>query len=138
MRVLIIAQRVLKQLRKDKRFFALSILAPLIIIYLVKILLDSIFPLGFLKARYAIPVAAFIVHFLSFLLCAILLVQERTSGTLERMFISGFKKIEIIGGYTIGYFGLATLQAAAALTEALLLFNLDYSFEVILMLFLVI
>lgn len=137
MHTLIIGRRVLNQLRKDKRFFALSILAPLIIIYFLKLLFDAMPPM-FPTSRYAVPVAAFIVHFISFLLCAILLVQERTGGTLERMFISGFKRTSIIAGYTIGYFGLATIQAIAVLSEALWLFELDYTIQTILILFLVI
>ncbi|MFI5172003.1 MAG: ABC transporter permease [Chitinophagales bacterium] len=134
---LIIAQRVLQQLRGDKRFLALSIIAPLIIIYFLKLLFDTFPPYVDVKS-YTIPLSAFIVHFLSFILCAILLVQERTRGTLERMMISGFSKMSIIGGYTLGYFGLATLQAIAVLFESLWLFNLDYDPATIFLLFIVI
>lgn len=140
MQTLIIGGRVLKQLRRDKRFFALSIVAPLIIIYFLKLLFDAIktdIPF-FDVSRYAIPVSAFIVHFLSFILCAILLVQERTGGTLERMFISGFSRPAIISGYTLGYFGLATLQAIAVETETLILFDLDFSIQTVALLFAVI
>jgi len=133
----IIAKRVLKQLQGDKRFLALSILAPLIIIYFLKLLFDT-FPPGIPVTGFTIPVSAFIVHFLSFILCAILLVQERTRGTLERMLISGFRSTSIIAGYTAGYFGLATLQATVVLFESLWLFGLNYTKETILILFLVI
>ncbi len=137
MNTLIIAKRVLKQLQGDKRFLALSIIAPLIIIYFLKLLFDT-FPPTILVTNFTIPISAFIVHFLSFLLCAILLVQERTRGTLERMLISGFRRSSIIGGYSIGYLGLATLQAVAVLFESLWLFDLNYSKETILILFIVI
>ena len=133
----IIAKRVLKQLQGDKRFLALSILAPLIIIYFLKLLFNT-FPPGIPVTSFTIPVSAFIVHFLSFILCAILLVQERTRGTLERMLISGFRSTSIIAGYTAGYFGLATLQATVVLFESLWLFGLNYTKETILILFLVI
>ncbi len=126
MNTLILAGRILQQLRRDKRFFALSIVAPLIIIYLLKIFFDSIegpFPTG----RFLMPISCFIVHFLSFILCAIVLVRERTAGTLERMFINGLTRTQIIGGYILGYAGLATLQAVAVQTEVLILFDLDYS-----------
>lgn len=136
MNTFVIAGRVVKQLRGDKRFLALSIIAPLIIIYFLKLLFDA-FPPVIPVTSYTIPLSAFIVHFLSFILCAILLVQERTKGTLERMMISGFRRTTIIGGYTIGYFGLATVQAAAVLLESLWLFELNFSNQVILLLFIV-
>lgn len=137
MNTLIIAKRVVKQLQGDGRFLVLSIIAPLIIIYFLKLLFDA-FPPFVPITSYIIPLSAFIVHFLSFLLCAILLVQERTGGTLERMLISGFRRSSIIGGYTIGYLGLATIQASTVLFESLWLFHLHYGKETIFFLFIVI
>jgi ABC-2 type transport system permease protein len=137
MTTFIIAKRVLKQLQGDRKYLALSIIAPLIIIYFLKLLFDS-FPPNSPATNLAIPVGALIVHFLSFLLCAILLVQERTRGTLERMLISGYWRTSIIAGYTFGYLTLATIQAAAVLFELLWLFKLNYSGQQVFMLFLVI
>ncbi len=131
---LTVARRVVRQLLRNHRFLALSIIAPLVIVYFLKLFFDTM-PEGFDTARYAVPVAAFLVHFLAFLLCAIALVQERTVGTMERMFINGFRRIEIIGGYVLGYLGLATFQAVAALTEVIWLFELDYEIETLLTLF---
>jgi ABC-2 type transport system permease protein len=136
-RTLIIGRRVIAQLARDRRLVALSVLAPLLIIYLLKLFFDTM-PPTFPVARYAVPVAAFLVHFLSFLLCAIVLVQERTVGTLERMFINGYRRIEIIGGYLLGYLALATLQAVAAVTEVLLLFHLSYDAGTLAWLFVVV
>jgi len=133
----IIAQRVLNQLKADRRFLTLSLIAPLLIIYFLKLLFDTFPPFVDVKS-YTIPISAFIVHFLSFILCAILLVQERTRGTLERMMIGGFSKTSIIGGYTLGYFGLATLQAITALAESIWLFNLNYDTKTVVLLFMVI
>jgi ABC-2 type transport system permease protein len=137
MKTLLVSSRVIRQLRGDRRFLALSIIAPLIIIYFLKLLFDAL-PAIIQVNSFVIPLSAFIVHFLSFILCAILLVQERTRGTLERMLISGFRRTSIIGGYTFGYMGLATVQAAVVLTESLLLFDLDYPKETIFILFIVI
>jgi len=137
MNTLTIATRVMKQLQGDRRFLVLSIIAPLIIIYFLKLLLDAI-PSPFPITSLMIPVSAFILHFLCFILCAILLVQERTRGTLERMLISGYRQGAIIGGYTLGYCALATIQAAAILFESLWLFKLDYSGQTIFILFIVI
>lgn len=130
---MIIGQRVLRELSKDKRLFGLSIVGPFILIYLLKIFIDSM-PPNFPAARYAMPFAAFIVHFFSFILCGIVLVQERTAGTLERMFISGFSRPSIIGGYVLGYFGLVILQATVVLGETVWLVDLDYGVKTLLLL----
>ncbi len=137
MQTFIIAKRVINQLKGDRRFLVLSIIAPLIIIYFLKLLFDT-FSEEIPVTHFTVPISAFIVHFLSFILCAILLVQERTRGTMERMFISGYGRSSVIGGYTLGYFGLATLQAMAVLLESLWLFNLDFDNKTIFILFVVI
>lgn len=134
---LAIARRVVKQLLRNPRFLVLSVAAPLVIVYFLKLYFDTM-PAAFDVARYAVPVAAFLVHFLAFLLCAISLVQERTAGTMERMFINGFRRVEIIGGYLLGFLGLATFQAVAALAEAIWLFELDYDGETLITLFVVV
>jgi ABC-2 type transport system permease protein len=121
-------------LSRDPRLYVLSIAAPLIIIYFFKLFADTM-PIGFPAQRYALPIGAFVVHFLSFLLCAIVLVQERSRGTLDRMLISGYRKYQIIAGYVLGYFLLATLQAVAVMVEILWLFDLSYSWETVAMLF---
>jgi ABC-2 type transport system permease protein len=54
------------------------------------------------------------------------------------MMISGFSKTSIIGGYTLGYFGLATIQAITALAESIWLFNLNYDTKTVVLLFMVI
>jgi len=133
----IIARRVLAQLKGDRRFLVLSILAPLLIIYFLKLLFDT-FPVFVDVKSYTMPVSAFIVHFMSLILCAILLVQERTNGTLERMMIAGFSKTSIIGGYTLGYCGLATVQAVTVLSESIWLFHLSYDAKTLALLFIVI
>jgi ABC-2 type transport system permease protein len=132
-----LARRVIRQLLRNPRFLVLSIAAPLVLIYFLKLFFDTM-PETFDVARYAIPIAAFLVHFLAFLLCAIALVQERTAGTMERMFINGFRRTEIIGGYVLGYLGLATFQAVVALAEAIWLFELDYEGGTLAILFVVV
>lgn len=133
----LVARRIVAQLSHDRRLLALSVLAPLLIVYFVRLFVDSAGP-GFPTGRYVMPIAAFLVHFLSFLLAAIVLIQERTAGTIERMFINGFTRFNIVGGYVIGYLGLATLQAVVVLTESLLLFEIAYDWSAILGLFVVI
>lgn len=131
MKVLIVAQRVLQQLRHDRRFLVVVIVAPLLIAYFLKLFFDTLPPVVPREA-FVIPFAAFIVYFLTFLLSALLLVQERTKGTLSRMLINGMHKTDIILGYVLGYLGLALVQASLVLAEILWLFELDYDAIVIL------
>jgi ABC-2 type transport system permease protein len=58
-------------------------------------------------------------------LCALVLVRERTAQTLGRMFIAGYRQIEIIGGYLLAYSALATVQCLLVLIELTWLFNLQ-------------
>jgi len=135
-RTLLIGRRVLQQLIHDRRFFVVSIVGPLLIIYFLKIFMDTLSP-AVPVGRYIMPFAAFIVLFLSFILCAIVLVQERTAGTMERVFVAGYRRAELIGGYIIGYFGLIILQVIVVTAEVLLLFELDYDGQTIFMLLVV-
>jgi ABC-2 type transport system permease protein len=129
-RTFIIGRRVLQQLIHDRRFFVVSIVGPLLIIYFLKIFMDTLSP-AVPVGRYIMPFDAFIVLFLSFILCAIVLVQERTAGTMERVFVAGYRRVELIGGYIIGYTGLITLQVVVVTVEVLLLFDLGYDAQTV-------
>jgi ABC-2 type transport system permease protein len=105
-RTLAVARRVAKQLLRNPRFLALSVAVPLVVVYFLKPFFDTL-PEGLDVARYAVPVAAFLV----FLLCAISLVQERTAGTMERMFANGFGRVEILGGYALGLLAIGSVMS---------------------------
>jgi ABC-2 type transport system permease protein len=78
-----IAGRVLRQLARDRRFLGLSLAAPLVISYMLWVFsrADS---LMIDPSRFVVPIGAFIVHFITYILCAIVLVRERTGTTLAR------------------------------------------------------
>lgn len=125
-RVFAVAQRVLRQLRHDRRFIGLSLIVPLAIIYVLYIFFDSLNN-PFVNANdYVFPFGAFIVHFLTFVLTAIVLVRERVTETLSRMLVNGYRQPEIILGYLLAYTTLATAQSLAVLAEIVWLFKLDY------------
>jgi ABC-2 type transport system permease protein len=166
-RLLSVATRVLRQLRHDHRFLGLSLIVPMVVIYVVKIFIDSFDlaspavtpstdalqplldgaevppeiresivnaleqtlrnsrPKAFEPTAIAVPLGAFIVHLITYLLCALVLVRERTAQTLGRMFIAGYRQIEIIGGYLLAYSTLATVQCLLVLIELTWLFNLQ-------------
>jgi ABC-2 type transport system permease protein len=129
--------RVLVQLRRDHRFVAISLIFPLVIIYFIKVIFDVLASPGFSISTYVIPYAAFIVHFITFILTAIVLVRERTAGTLPRMFISGYHQFEIISGYLLAYTVLATAQSLLVLVELNLIFELGYAVDQLASMFLV-
>lgn len=133
-----IARRVLRQLARDRRFLALSLVVPLVVIYLLHVFLDAIANPLFQPAPLVVPVSAFIVHFLTYILCALVLVRERTAQTLQRMFVSGYRQSEIIAGYVLAYTTLATLQTLLILTEMSVLFHPGYTATRFLAIYLVI
>jgi len=125
-RTSVVAGRVLNQLRRDHRFVGISIIFPLIIIYFIKVVFDVLAAPSFNISVYVVPYAAFIVHFITFILTAIVLVRERTAGTLARMFVSGYSPIEIVIGYLLAYTVLATIQSLLVLIELNWIFELNY------------
>jgi len=137
-RTLMVTKRVATQLWRDRRFLVLSVVAPLLIVYFLKLFFDTMSGPGFSVSRYIVPVAAFIVHFLTYLLCAIVLVRERVAQTLSRMFINGFRRLEIIVGYILAYTLLATVQSLLVLIEINWFFGLEYSLDKLLSIFAVI
>lgn len=121
-----VARRVLRQLAGDRRFLALSLVVPIAVIYLLRVFFEALESPLFDTTPYAVPVGAFIVHFIAYILCAVVLVRERTAQTLQRMFVSGYRRGEIIGGYVGAYSIVATGQTLLVLVELRLLFHLQY------------
>jgi ABC-2 type transport system permease protein len=87
---------------------------------------------------FAVPIGAFIVHFITYVLCAIVLVRERAAQTLQRMFVNGYRRGEIISGYVLAYSTLATVQSLLVLWELNALFRLSYPLETLLSIYVVI
>jgi len=133
-----VARRVLQQLVRDRRFLALSIAAPLLVIYLLKVFLGTMESPFVDATPYAVPIGAFIVHFITYVLCAIVLVRERSAQTLQRMFVNGYRRSEIISGYVLAYSALATLQSLLVLWELNALFALSYPVRTLLSIYIVI
>ncbi|MBL8164657.1 MAG: ABC transporter permease [Anaerolineae bacterium] len=130
--MLAVARRVMNQLRRDPRLIALSLLMPTAIVYMLSLFFEGVDVPIFKPEQFVVPIGAFIVHFITYALCAIVLVRERTSGTLSRMFISGYRPVDVIGGYLLAYSGLALVQSLIVLIGLSLLFDLGYSIEVFL------
>ncbi|MEA1903227.1 MAG: ABC transporter permease [Actinomycetota bacterium] len=121
-----IGRRVLRQIIRDRRFLVTALVAPLLIVFFVETLFDAAGTPDAVTTRFVVPFGAYIVHFATFILTAIVLVRERVAETLERMFVNGYRQLEIVSGYLVGYTVLATVVSLNVLIELQLLFDLDY------------
>lgn len=130
-----VAVRVIKQLFKDRRLLVFSIALPLIMIYAVSLFFEGVRNPLLNPKEFAVRISAFTIHFVTYVLCIIGLVRERTTQTLARMFVNGYPRSAIILGYIAAYSGLATLQSLVVLLMTRYLFELDYSFTVFLSLY---
>src|SRR5258706_4495524 len=137
-RVGAVARRVLRQLAADRRFLFLSLALPMLIIGIAKAAIDTMNVPFFDVSQLVVPIGAFVVHFVTYVLCAIVLVRERTAQTLARMFVNGYRQAHIIGGYLLAYTTLATLQSLIVLTELNWLFHFGYSLATLFSIYLVI
>ncbi|MFN8373333.1 MAG: ABC transporter permease [Anaerolineae bacterium] len=133
--VFAVAVRVLHQLARDRRFVAFTLIVPLLVIYMLDIFFESAQNPMIRPKEFIVPLGAFIVHFLTYLLCAIVLVRERTAHTLARMFVNGFERGAIIGGYIIAYSVLATLQSLIVLFALQAFFELNFDLGVMVLIF---
>lgn len=119
-----VTRNALAQLLGDRRFVIVSTVVPVVVIYLLKVFWDALDTPLLQQSRFAVPGGAFIVHFVTYVLTAIVLVRERVAGTMERMFISGYRPGEIVAGYLGAYTLLATLQSTVILLWLTILFDL--------------
>jgi ABC-2 type transport system permease protein len=125
-RALTVAARVLTQVRRDPRFIAFSLLVPCALIVLLRLVFGDwpgITRSGIDLGENAVPAGAYVVHFVAYVLAAITLVRERTSGTLDRMFVATLSRGEIVLGYVLGFAGLAFLQAALVIATIAISFD---------------
>jgi len=137
--ILAVTARIYRQLLGDRRFLALALSVPLIVIYLFKVFIQTL-PVSLFTdpQQLDILITAFIVHFTSYVLCLIVIVRERREQTLERMFVNNYGRAEIVLGYLLGYAGLATVQAVLIMAEVDYFFRLSYGLELMLSIFAVI
>jgi ABC-2 type transport system permease protein len=74
---------------------------------------------------FAPALVGFVVFFLVFILTGISFLRERIGGTLERLLATPVRKVEIVGGYSLGFAIFATIQVALILIFVLGTINLD-------------
>jgi ABC-2 type transport system permease protein len=115
-------QRILRQLRHDRRTIALMLVVPVILITIVYYMYEDS-PLTF--DRIGLIMLGIFPFIIMFLVTSIAMLRERTTGTLERLFTTPVTKLDLLFGYGIAFGLAATVQATVASIVAYWLLGLD-------------
>jgi ABC transporter DrrB family efflux protein len=113
-------RRVLTQLRRDHRTFAMLLVVPLVLLSLLAWIFNDTPQLFDRIGPALLGVFPFIVMFL---VTSVATLRERTSGTLERLLTTPMHKLDLLVGYGLAFGLIAILQAGLA--TALMLYGLD-------------
>lgn len=103
---LTIANRIINQLIRDRRTIVLLVIVPLVIASLVGVSVPDKSILDFT----APAILAMLILFFGFLLTGISFLRERSQGTLERLMASPVSRLDIVGGYLLGFLLFALVQ----------------------------
>jgi ABC-2 type transport system permease protein len=114
------AARVLLQLRRDPRTVVLLLAVPCVLEVLLRYVLDGE-PIIF--QRIGAPLLGIFPFISMFLVTAITMLRERTTGTLERLMSMPLGKLDLLVGYGLAFGAVAVVQAA--LTSAVAFGVLD-------------
>jgi ABC-2 type transport system permease protein len=120
-----IALRNLWQARRDYGLILESILFPIGTLVIVKYSFGQMEESAYsLEAKeMVLGLIALQIYFQTYLMGALVLVRERVQGTMERMFTYPVKKVEILGGYLLGFSLLGIIQASYVLIFSYFLFS---------------
>ena len=116
------ADRVLRQLRRDRRTLALVLLVPPFLLTIFRYVFDGQ-PQTF--DRVGAPMVGIFPLVSMFLVTSVAMLRERTTGTVERLMSTPLAKLDLLTGYGIAFATLAVLQAALASAVAFGLLGLD-------------
>ncbi len=101
-----IARRIIIQLVRDRRTLALLVIAPLVIASIVGVSIPDTRMLDYI----APAILAVLILFFGFILTGISVLRERSQGTMERLMASPATRLDIVGGYLLGFLLFALLQ----------------------------
>jgi ABC-2 type transport system permease protein len=117
-----IAQRTITQILRDPRTLVLIIIVPLVIASLFgvsipdKMILNMTLP----------AMLATLILFFGFLLSGIAFLRERSLGTRERLMASPVSRIDILGGYLLGFLLFAILQTLILFFYSVYVLKVNY------------
>ncbi|MBJ8343040.1 ABC transporter permease [Antrihabitans sp. YC2-6] len=109
--------RILKQLRADHRTVAMIVVVPAVLMTLLYFIYQDYPTLPgqpSLFDRVGISMLGILPFIVMFLITAIAMQRERTSGTLERLMTTPVSKLDLLGGYGSAFSVAAAVQAAFA------------------------
>jgi ABC-2 type transport system permease protein len=116
------AARVMLQLRRDPRTVVMLLVVPCLLEVLLRYVLDGQ-PLAF--QRIGTPLLGIFPFISMFLVTAITMLRERTTGTLERLMSMPLGKLDLLCGYGVAFGAVATMQAALTAAVAFGLLDLQ-------------
>ena len=120
--------RILKQLKADPRTVAMIVLVPTILMTLLYFIYQNVPAApGQLRLfdRVGVSMLGILPFVVMFLITAIAMQRERTSGTLERMMTTPVSKLDLLAGYGAAFSIAAAAQAAVACAVSFWLLGLN-------------
>lgn len=118
-----IAERVIRQMLRDRRSLVLIFIAPIIVMSLVGFtFVDQREVLN----RIAPALIAAFALFFTFILTGVSFLRERAQGTLERLMTTPVTRGDILVGYLIGFFLFAMIQSVLILVFTITALQVDY------------
>jgi ABC-2 type transport system permease protein len=119
---LVIAGRILRQLRHDPRTIALLVVVPTLLLTLMRYVFDS---QPALFNRVGVIMLGVFPFVAMFLVTSVSMLRERTTGTLERLLTTPMHKLDLLFGYALAFALAAAVQAAVAAGLGYALLDLD-------------
>ncbi len=114
--------RILLQLRHDRRTIAILLVVPALLLALLSFMFDAD---DRAFDRIGLVMLGLFPHIMMFLVTSIVMLRERQSGTLERLFTTPVGKLDLLFGYGLAFGVLAAVQGAIASGVAYFLLDLD-------------
>ncbi|MEV0360998.1 ABC transporter permease [Nocardia sp. NPDC050697] len=109
--------RILRQLRNDRRTVAMILVVPAVLMVLLYFVYQDV-PTPpqsqSLFDRVGISMLGILPFIVMFLITAIAMQRERSSGTLERLLTTPLRKLDLLGGYGTAFSLAAAAQAGVA------------------------
>lgn len=119
--ILATAERVLKQLRHDKRTLGLLFVVPCVLLGLLAWMYGDSRAFDMIGA----PLLGIFPFLMMFIVTSVTTLRERSSGTLERLLTMPVARLDILGGYALAFGLVAIVQAVIVSTLAAYALGLD-------------
>ncbi len=120
-----IAQRIVRQIGRDRRTLGLIIVVPVVVMTLIGLS----FPDRTMLNYIAPALLATIALFFSFLLTGISFLRERSQGTLERLMATPVSRLDVALGYLFGLSVFAVLQTLIIFFFTIYVLDVTYQGE---------